>query len=744
MNRLAFKTSICKNYDPTHTKEYNNNKVAKGWTLEECGWTKKSLLKLTTSCGISGNDYNLGHKTKANWRGTHFLMLDFDNGAMTVEKLLKAQKSWNYNSYVYSSQNHQRKKIGKGSVEEAKDRLRALIPLKNPITDNDDFELLEFHILRTFNKDGQVAMIDETFMHKHRYFAHGTDEISSFISGKGFVEWENLPGIIESKKALEKKKSTKAKETRGRKKQLLSLNTTFRNHWEVLTRNNVKLPISQINTKTEIVCYICGNDPDRGNPGAINACISFNDNGQKIMYCSSCESRGKGVDGKGVYNMHPEDKFISDCLQRNFILFTDSKKSETIHGRYSWDARKAEKTWGYSKVSSRTFSKEILLSHGMDMPKYIPQFDFDMCFDVEHQFDFEHSFINKYTPTKYLITPVPATFTPKIPVYIGKVLNHVFSGDVDMIKHYVNDLADLIQTRKKRKTTFLIQGTEGTGKGLWFNRVIKEMIGPSYCSEMDQGPFLNNFNSVLEDNIMTLVNECNANFTRSSGFDGSVEKMKTAITDDRLSIERKGKDRYNGYNNTSFMFASNRLKAVVLSMDDRRFNVAPRQESKIERAAWWPKDGSIEDKMESELQSFVWFLKTYEVDKSKIGTVIDNDAKKVIQALSRTVAEEFFHAVNAGDYNWFSENIPRIPGERGESRYAEMKQFLYSISKDSKVTKQALLELYNCIVHLDKNPVNMHRFHQAAAGHIKKWSRLRIPGNSERPQGLLMDWKTGE
>ena len=133
-----FKISICKNYDPTKTKAYNNDKVAFGWEVKKCKWELEKLIYLTTREGISSNEYNSDHKTKDNWKATHALMFDFDNGKMTEGILKDMQVRWPYNSYIFSSQNHRREKVSTGNkkktVEPAHDRLRALIPLKDPIT----------------------------------------------------------------------------------------------------------------------------------------------------------------------------------------------------------------------------------------------------------------------------------------------------------------------------------------------------------------------------------------------------------------------------------------------------------------------------------------------------------------------------------------------------------------------------------------------------------------------------------
>lgn len=137
------KISVCSNYDPKQTKDYNNARVANGWELREFDWNKQTVIKLTTEFGVSGNEYSDGHKTAGSWVATYAIMLDFDDGEMTKEKLLELQQEWDFDSYVFSSQNNQREKIKDGKVESPCDRLRVLIPLAEPIRSEFDRAAVE-------------------------------------------------------------------------------------------------------------------------------------------------------------------------------------------------------------------------------------------------------------------------------------------------------------------------------------------------------------------------------------------------------------------------------------------------------------------------------------------------------------------------------------------------------------------------------------------------------------------------
>ena len=144
------KISVCENYDSKQTKEYNNSRVANGWSLQEIDWDRQSVIQLTTEFGISGNEYSDGHRTIGSWVATHAIMLDFDDGKMTEKKLLALQQEWNFDSYVFSSQNHRRDKIKDNKVEKACARLRVLIPLTEPISSEFDRALVEKWITGQF------------------------------------------------------------------------------------------------------------------------------------------------------------------------------------------------------------------------------------------------------------------------------------------------------------------------------------------------------------------------------------------------------------------------------------------------------------------------------------------------------------------------------------------------------------------------------------------------------------------
>ena len=179
---LTFRVSVCKNYDANLPKAANHSRVASGWECIEVPWTFEVVHELVTESGITPGFFKDGTKTNDNWEGMGSVMLDFDDGLVTEHDLVSLQKDWEFDSYIFSSQNHRKAKNGK----EACDRLRAFIPLNRCIYDSSELEVVKKYFLES------ILGIDTSCFDPARYFAHGTDEVSSFECGRGFLDVDQL------------------------------------------------------------------------------------------------------------------------------------------------------------------------------------------------------------------------------------------------------------------------------------------------------------------------------------------------------------------------------------------------------------------------------------------------------------------------------------------------------------------------------------------------------------------------
>jgi hypothetical protein len=131
------------------------------------------------------------------------------------------------------------------------------------------------------------------------------------------------------------------------------------------------------------------------------------------------------------------------------------------------------------------------------------------------------------------------------------------------------------------------------------------------------------------------------------------DKLKNQITEDTLTIRAMRANQHEVPNFTNFIFLTNRNDAVKIENGDRRYNIPPRQEVKLEEAH--PQLIREIDKIEDELFDFAGFLQTFKVDERMVHTCIDNTAKSQMRQVSMSVLEEFCESLRKGDLLFFSD-----------------------------------------------------------------------------------------
>lgn len=653
----------------------------------------------------------------------HAIMLDFDEGFMTTDELLDLQQNkWQYASYVYSSQNHNKPKTKKdGSIIKPCDRLRVLIPLKDPIDNEFDRQAVRQALIAQYNSNNK-PVLDESFMDRARYFAHGTTDVSSFISGRGLFDWTIIPNLHQS-------------QTVGRPSKARELKQTFRLDDEVTDANGGISKVSELAPNTSIYCPRCGTEQYRHNESH-NAVLMINEDNIPFIFCSSCQSRNMGVGGKGVYNLHPDDIYKLKYIEKDALVFINTLNSKYfglckepgIEGRL------------VRELSTLEHAKQFCKYHGLNIPDTFPRARYELVFNSDKVMDIEiGGYINRYNAPLVLKNPVSDNYRAKYPISIARLIHHVFAHDKEIIERFINDLAYTVQKRKKLITAYLVQGTEGTGKNLMFSLIIQQIFGQQYCTQTDMDAFGSQFNSFLTENVFALISEVSGNFSSNERKNlNTTEKMKIAISDESLQIESKGRDRINGKNYCSLIFATNRAHGVVLSKDDRRFNVAPRQEQKISETLWWHGYNELKEKIAKEIQEFVWYLKQVEINHDWIGSVVQNEPKELLQTLSSTNADDFFEAFKSGDIEWFENNHPAYinTGSSYSDNDMTVSTLIDSLNDRKGLTMQELYRLYS---YINNRNIQAPAFTKMATSYLGKTKSFREDSIVKR--GYAVAWK---
>jgi hypothetical protein len=141
------------------------------------------------------------------------------------------------------------------------------------------------------------------------------------------------------------------------------------------------------------------------------------------------------------------------------------------------------------------------------------------------------------------------------------------NNDIEVYEYILNYFAHIIQKPYQRTNVCLcFKSIEGTGKTLFLDIIRKIMGDDTFINVNDMDKVLGRFNKQAESKILINFNETNwGGDVKSKG------KFKALITDDKITIEEKGKEAYTTNNYSNCVISSNNEWLVSIGKDDRRF-----------------------------------------------------------------------------------------------------------------------------------------------------------------------------
>ena len=313
---------------------------------------------------------------------------------------------------------------------------------------------------------------------------------------------------------------------------------------------------------------------------------------------------------------------------------------------------------------AKTSVENFMQSHGRPSPDFIP--DARVIFDPTQQqeavqLDQTPFYINMYRQTDYMLN---ATL-PKKGLGLGEavkiqskcplsynLMHHILGDGDEEFERFINWLAYIYQTRKKAGTAWVLTGVPGTGKGLFYSRILRPLFGESHVPMKALQNIEEQFNLFMRTALFLIVDE----FHMSSASQGTIkiaDKLKNQITENTMTIRAMRSNQTEVRNFTNFIFLTNRLDAVKIEDGDRRYNVAPRQEQKLEIAR--PQVLANLDAIDSELHLLAGYLQTFKVDERLVRIPVNNDAKTEMRHVSMSVFEDFCLALKTGNLEFFTD-----------------------------------------------------------------------------------------
>ena len=355
------------------------------------------------------------------------------------------------------------------------------------------------------------------------------------------------------------------------------------------------------------------------------------------------------------------------------VVFRDYNTDRIFSGIYNPDERQFLRHFDLVPIKKESV-ESFMYAHGAPAPRHMPEGNvfFDptdtkkegIVLDPEtntyqiNQYQRSIYEQNQSLPTKPLKFGEAIKIKNKCPK-IYTLIDHMLGNGKPEFERFINWLAFIYQTKEKTGTAWVMTGVQGTGKGQFYYRVLRPIFGDEGQVPMKALENIEEqFNRFMTRAMFLVVDE----FHMASAHQGAnkmAAKLKNQITENTITIREMRTDQREQKSYTNFIFLTNKRDAIRLEEGDRRYNIAPRQETKLVEAH--PKLVNNLDKIKSELQDFANCLSNFEYVEKFIRTPIVNVSKEEMRQLAMDDYEEFFQAIKDKDIEYFLQVFDIVP-----------------------------------------------------------------------------------
>ena len=445
-----------------------------------------------------------------------------------------------------------------------------------------------------------------------------------------------------------------------------------------------------------------------------------------------------------------EGKGIKPIVLRDF--YTDTYYNGVF------DQEKQQFTDDYPLTPTQKGSLDgFMRTHNRANPDFIPdaRVMFDPSSKIGIQLETAPYQVNLYRQTEYMLRAPEdvatlaygeaVTLQRYIPT-IYTLIKHILGEGPTEVEHFVNWLAYIYQNKRKTMTAWILTGVPGTGKGLFIHRVLKPLFGEAQAPMRSIENIEEQFNLYMRTALFLVVDEFR--MAASGNVGKMADKLKHQITEPNLTIRAMRTNQVELPSFCNFIFLTNRADAVKIEDGDRRYNVGPRQEVKVEKK--YPELLNNLELIEQELYIFAALLDSFQVDVRMAHTALENQAKKEMKEVSMSVLEEFANAIKINNLEYFIDilDIPLANTfDAGSISTAQryIKNWIVNAGEEIVVPMQHLKLLYDVLTDNSKS-LSVRDFTKAMSRLNINAIRKRMGEGKEAsaPRGVVITWKVEE
>lgn len=401
------------------------------------------------------------------------------------------------------------------------------------------------------------------------------------------------------------------------------------------------------------------------------------------------------------------------------------------------DAKELKDLREFDKVnlSKNKSHVEDLVKAYITIPPVLP--DLNLIYDPHNFYEVDPIYkrINTFVPTKWMyyeknneiITPA------EFPTIYG-FIDHLLGSDQGVsTTHIINWIATIFNKREKIRTSLIIVGHQGAGKGIFVDLIIKYLFGFPNVSIVGDKQLQDGFNEYLSRKLFIVFNELSS--VKESQREVQTF-LKSLITDPTFQKNVKFMSLEQEVAWFNFIFISNFLSPVSIDIDDRRFTAIRVPSEKLEYSSffkangWKPEDfDKFRAKIEEEFPRFVQYLKNYDYDEKLANTAIMNKTKLGMIQDNNTIFVQFADLLKNRDVDELG-----FLQSNGSTKYSiKSEPWEESHLKQGVIEVNQALSMFNEIAQF-KSPVSQHTLR----------NKLFEQGIEKRQLRLSCSWKGKE
>ena len=298
---------------------------------------------------------------------------------------------------------------------------------------------------------------------------------------------------------------------------------------------------------------------------------------------------------------------------------------------------------------------------------------------------------NTFRPTPLMLK---AEVKEAQPEAILKLIYHLANNDEERAKWIINWLASFFQTLNRSQVSLLLRGSQGGGKGIFFDEVIKPLFGVEQTSQINntsiQGQFLG---TLIEGNLFYNLDEIQHDLASSKKVKNF---LKALVTNKGIVLEKKFQ---NMERETplfgQILITTNEPYSIEIEPSDRRFTVYTTGE-KLEATQWLGFNSyhALSAAIKTELQDFANYLFSYKADTALANKAQDTEEKEALVGATTDRFQQFAHAIKRKDLIFFEtvKDSDAHEQQRGLYIYAELAKD-FDKNRVKSATLKVLFEL---------------------------------------------------